>query len=195
MISQGTAFNNPITALLLTAVFLLFSGCSINLTTIGNEKGVSTSEAPFFSNMTLFHNGKALALSKSLQNEYSKAINVNAYPSSSCYGTANIQTSVKGADKVPGDAWYIATAFIPIFPIKPVNEDWTYRFSAKIYCENMLVHQYEFIESEHVEAFWFGALRSDLVNEASATMHKKLIERLKFEMNEKRQTDFNAISG
>ena len=37
-------------------------------------------------------------------------------------------------------------------------------------------------------------LRTDLVNNASREMHRKLIQRLSFELNANRQTDMNSVS-
>jgi hypothetical protein len=101
---------------------------------------------------------------------------------------------VAPSNKAEGSAWYVGAAFIPLWPALPVNEDWTFTFSTKIYCEGALVQSIEFIESEHVEAFWYGILRSDLVNEAATELHRKLIERLAFEFQEQRQTDLNSAS-
>ena len=56
----------------------------------------------------------------------------------------------------------------------------------------ILFDRAEFEESEHVEAFWFGRMRADLVNDASQEMHRKLIERLKFETQMGRYTDLNS---
>jgi len=54
-----------------------------------------------------------------------------------------------------------------------------------------LTFKVEFEESEHVKAFWYGRMRSDLVNDASQEMHRKLLERLKFETRLGRSTDLN----
>ena len=37
----------------------------------------------------------------------------------------------------------------------------------QILCNGALAFSAEFEESEHVEAFWFGRMRADLVNDAS----------------------------
>jgi hypothetical protein len=62
---------------------------------------------------------------------------------------------------------------------------------ARIYCHGTLTFKVEFNESEHLDAFWFGRMRADLVNDVSQEMHRKLLERLKFETQQKRSTDLN----
>lgn len=171
------------------------SACSVNLAqadriSISSER----QEHPFYKEINLYHNGTALPLSEDLKKAYSSAISEQAFPSDKCYANADIYVSIAPTSKAEGSAWYVGAAFIPLWPALPVNEDWTFTFSTKIYCEGALVQSIEFIESEHVEAFWYGILRSDLVNEAATEMHRKLIERLAFEFQEQRQTDLNSAS-
>ena len=51
----------------------------------------------------------------------------------------------------------------------------------------------EFTEEARVKAFWYGMMRSDLLNSASSEMHRKLVQRLAFEL-ENRQADLNSAS-
>ena len=173
----------------------LLGGCSVNLSQAGGASLMGDRpEHPFYKEIVLHFDGKAQQLSADLQKAYSSAISEHAFPSDRCYGTADIHASVTPFDSAEGSAWYVGAAFVPLWPMLPVNEDWTFTFSTQIYCDSTLVHSLEFIESEHVEAFWYGALRSDLVNDAATEMHRKLIERLAFEFHEQRQTDLNSAS-
>jgi hypothetical protein len=43
-----------------------------------------------------------------------------------------------------------------------------------------------------VEAFWYGKMRADLVNDASQEMHRKLMERIRFETSLGRTADLNS---
>ncbi|MBQ3715819.1 MAG: hypothetical protein II892_09625 [Fibrobacter sp.] len=193
-ITQGTV--RQLVALSAMALCLsLLGACSVNLAkadglALGNERP----EHPFYSKIVMHFDGKAQPLTAELQKAYSSSVNEQAFPSDRCYGTADIYASIAPSDKDEGSAWYVGAAFVPLWPALPVNEDWTFTFSTQIFCDGTLVQSLEFIESEHVEAFWYGALRSDLVNDAATEMHRKLIERLAFEFHEQRQTDLNSAS-
>ncbi|WP_295858569.1 hypothetical protein [uncultured Fibrobacter sp.] len=183
-------------ALSATALCLCILGaCSVNLSQSGGATLIGDRpEHPFYNEIALHFDGKVQPLSTELQKAYSSAISEQAFPSGKCYGTADIYVAVTPSDTAEGNTWYIGAAFIPLWPALPVNEDWTFTFTTQIYCDSTLVHSLEFIESEHIEAFWYGALRSDLVNDAAAEMHRKLVERLAFEFHEQRQTDLNSAS-
>lgn len=173
----------------------VLSACSVNLAKAGSE--FLTGDRPehaFYKEIVLYFDGKAMPLPDELQKAYSSAISERAFPSDRCHGTASILATAAPSDSSEGSAWYVGAAFIPLWPALPVSEDWTFTFSTQIFCDETLVQSLEFIESEHVEAFWYGALRSDLVNAAAAEMHRKLIERLAFEFHEQRQTDLNSAS-
>lgn len=193
-INQGTA--KRLVALSAMAFCLSALGaCSVNLAKAdGIALGSERPEHPFYREINIYLNGKSQPLSEDLKKAYSSAISEQAFPSDRCYGTADILATAAPSDKDEGSAWYVGAAFVPLWPILPVNEDWTFTFSTQIYCDTTLVQSLEFIESEHVEAFWYGALRSDLVNDAATEMHRKLIERLAFEFHEQRQTDLNSAS-
>lgn len=173
----------------------LLDSCSVNLSQAGGASLMGDRpEHPFYNEIVLHFDGKDQPLSAELQKAYSSAISESAFPSDRCHGTANILATVAPSDTAEGSAWYVGAAFVPLWPMLPVNEDWTFTFTTQIFCDGTLVQSLEFIESEHVEAFWYGALRSDLVNDAAAEMHRKLIERLAFEFHEQRQTDLNSAS-
>lgn len=198
MILTETTRGIPRKLVAISAMFFCLSilgACSVNLTqadriAISNEKP----EHPFYKEINLHFNGKSQPLSEDLKKAYSSAISEQAFPSDKCYGSAEIYALASPSDKDEGSAWYVGAAFIPLWPALPVSEDWTFTFTTQIYCEGTLVQSIEFIESEHVEAFWYGILRSDLVNEAATELHRKLIERLAFEFQEQRQTDLNSAS-
>ncbi len=198
MILTETSQSIPRKLVAITAMafcMLALSACSVNL--VQADRAAISSERqehPFYREINLYRNGIVQPLSEDLKKAYSSAISEQAFPSDKCYGNADIHVSVAPSSKAEGSVWYVGAAFIPLWPALPVNEDWTFTFSTKFYCEGALVQSIEFIESEHVEAFWYGILRSDLVNEAATEMHRKLIERLAFEFQEQRQTDLNSAS-
>ena len=198
MILTETSQSIPKKLIAISAMAFCLSAlgaCSVNLAQADRIHIISErQEHPFYREINLHHNGKAQPLSEDLKKAYSSAISEQTFPSNKCYGNADIHVSVAPSNKAEGSVWYVGAAFIPLWPALPVNEDWTFTFSTKIYCEGALVQSIEFIESEHVEAFWYGILRSDLVNEAATEMHRKLIERLAFEFQEQRQTDLNSAS-
>lgn len=184
--------NVSIGAAILYALFL--QACSINLTTLGETNLEISGTKPFFKEINLYYAGQRQALPNQMLQAYSSAFDTSAYPADKCHATANILVTIKKPKKKQGRAWYIGSLIIPFWPAQPVNEDWTYRLIAKVSCNETIIHNFEFIESSHVQAFWFGALRSDLVNQASREMHHKFIERLKFETSVNRQTDLNSAS-
>jgi hypothetical protein len=86
----------------------------------------------------------------------------------------------------------VGLAFVPFWPIAPVKETWTYRMDVRIFCNGSLTFKAELEESEHVDAFWYGKFRADLVNDASQEMHRKLLERIRYETQLGRSTDLNS---
>ena len=124
---------------------------------------------------------------------YSFAVDTLNYPMESCRGVAHIDASVTPDGE--SSSWNIGAAFIPFWPMLPVSETWHYRMEARIFCHGTLTLKVELEESEHVKAFWYGRMRADLVNDASQEMHRKLLERLKFETRLVRNTDLNLAQG
>lgn len=179
-------------ALFLGMLFL--QACSINLTTLESAGAEPSDTKLIFKEINLYYAGQRLPLPNSMLQVYSSVFDTSAYPTSKCYATANILATVEKPKQANGSSWYIGAVIIPFWPAQPVNEDWTYKLSAKVYCDGTIIHNFEFTESAHIQAFWFGALRSDLVNRASSEMHSKFIERLKFEISNTRQADLNSAS-
>lgn len=167
----------------------LISGCSVNLTKYDLQDFPRT--VPFFEPVTLEYNGKTQFLDTNLQRAYTAVIDTASYPMESCRGVARITAKVAPNNEEPS-SWNIGTAFVPFWPAQPVSENWHYRLEARIYCSGSLVFKGIFDESEHVEGFWYGRMRADLVNDASQEMHRKLLERLRFETRLQRSADFNA---
>ena len=170
---------------MLTGCFM--AGCSTNLTKYDLQEYPKT--IPFFEPITLTFGEKTLYLDANLQRAYSLAIDTLSYPMESCRGVAHINATVS-PDAAPS-SWSIGATVIPFWPVLPVNETWNYHMEARIFCHGSLTFKAEFNESEHVEAFWYGRMRADLVNKSSQEMHRKLIERLKFETQLGRSTDLN----
>lgn len=167
---------------------LVLSGCSVNLARYDLQEYPKT--VPFFEPISLKINGESVTLERNLQRAYTAVIDTVSYPMASCRGVAHIEATVT-PDSEPS-SWGIGAAFIPFWPALPVSETWNYHMDVRIFCNGALAFKAEFEESEHVEAFWFGKMRSDLVNDASQEMHRKLLERLKFETRLGRFTDLNA---
>lgn len=166
---------------------LLLAGCSTSLTKYDLQEYPKT--IPFFEPISLTYDGKQVYLDTNLQRAYSFAVDTLSYPMESCRGAAHIDVSVT-PDNVPS-SWNLGAAFIPFWPALPISETWHYRMEARIFCHGTLTFKVEFEESEHLKAFWYGRMRSDLVNKASQEMHRKLLERLKFETHLTRNTDLN----
>lgn len=165
----------------------LFAGCSTNLTKYDLQEYPKTH--PFFEPITISYAGTTANLDSNLQRAYSLAVDTVSYPKESCQGVAHIKASVS-PDSKPS-SWNIGATIIPFWPILPVSETWFYHMEAEIFCHGTLTFRVEFEESEHVKAFWYGRMRADLVNDASQEMHRKLLERLKFETHLSRNTDLN----
>jgi hypothetical protein len=164
-----------------------FAGCSTSLTKYDLQEYPKT--IPFFEPISLTFGEKTVYLDTNLQRAYSFAIDTVSYPMESCRGVAHIDATVT-PDGEPS-SWNIGATLIPFWPALPVSETWHYRMEARIFCHGTLTFKVEFEESEHVKAFWYGRMRADLVNDASQEMHRKLLERLKFETSLSRSTDLN----
>ncbi|MCQ2091341.1 MAG: hypothetical protein MJY85_01545 [Fibrobacter sp.] len=169
------------------------AGCSVNLTR-GNLDGVPLTEEKysFFGNIPMVYNGDTLQLSQNLLRAYTAAASPAIYPREHCRGTATINASVKQNSK--GSALAIGAAFISLWPILPVNETWTYQLNVGVYCDGTLVKHIEFTEEDQVRATLYGKFRSDLLNKASEEMHRKLVQRLSYELGMNRPVDQNSVS-
>ena len=170
----------------------IFSGCSMNLTQ-GDLEGIPLTDEKysFFGNIAFIYGNETQELSQDLLRAYTKTASEKDFPRETCRGDATIKATVK--QNQPPSAWILGT-LIPFWPILPVDESWTYTLSARIFCNGTLVRHVEFIEQQDINATLYGMLRTDLVNNASREMHRKLIQRLSFELNANRQTDMNSVS-
>lgn len=177
--------------LLVTGIALAISGCSVNLTR-GNLDNVpkTTEKFSFFGSIPLVLGDQSVELSQDLLKAYTAAASAEAFPRERCRGNAAVQASVQRNDS--GSAWYLG-AMIPFWPVMPVDETWTYKLTARIFCDGTLVKHVEFTEQEQVKATLYGRLRSDLVNSASDEMHRKLVQRLAYELSD-RPADQNSVS-
>lgn len=174
-------------------VFTAFlSGCSMNLTQ-GDLEGIPLTDEKFsfFGNIPFIYGGDTLELSQDLLRAYTKAASETEFPRNTCRGEATIKATIKQNE--PNSTWNIGV-LIPLWPILPVNESWTYELSARVFCNGTLVRHVEFIEQQDINAILYGRLRADLVNKASNEMHRKLVQRLAFELNGNRLTDLNSVS-
>ena len=167
---------------------LLIAGCSMNLAKYDLQEFPKT--VPFFEPITITYGGDTIQLEANLQRAYTRAVDTVSYPMENCRGVANIAASVE-QDESPS-AWNIGATIIPFWPALPVKETWHYSMDMRIFCNGTLTFKATFEESEHVEAFWYGKMRADLVNDASQEMHRKLMERIRFETSLGRTTDLNS---
>ena len=171
---------------------LFLSGCSMKLTQ-GDLEGIPLTEEnySFFGNIPFIYGGDTLELSQDLLKAYTKAASEQEFPRETCRGEANIKAIVK--QNKPPSAWNIGI-LIPFWRILPVNESWTYALSARIFCNGTLVRHVEFFEQQDVITTFYGWFRTDIANKASKEMHRKLVQRLIFELNANRPTDLNSAS-
>ena len=174
------------------ALASVLSGCSMKLTQ-GDLEGIPLTDEnySFFGNIPFIYAGDSLELSQDLLKAYTKAASEQDFPREACRGEATIKATVQQNE--PHSAWNLAV-LIPFWPILPVNESWTYKLSARIFCNGTLVRHVEFIEQQDVKVTFYGWFRTDVVNKTSKEMHRKLVQRLTFELNANRQTDMNSIS-
>lgn len=180
--------------LLLTAAITVpfFAGCSVDLTHSDLERvPLTTEKFSFFGSIPVVINGDSVEMSQDLLRAYTAAADAEAFPREHCRGVAAVQAQVQ--QNAPASAWGLGATIIPFWPALPVDETWTYTLSARIFCDGTLVKRVEFTEESRVQAFWYGMMRSDLLNEASSEMHKKLVQRLSFELKN-RQADLNSAS-
>ena len=177
----------------------MVSACSVNL--VQGDQGDSSfnvlnqaqaNPTPLFDKIPLIFGADTLWLSENLRQEYDRAANQDVYPRDKCNGTASIRAQVvQNAEATP---WSIPLFVIPFWPIMPVDETWTYTLNVQIHCDGVLVKQAEYKEEETVKANLYGKLRSDLLNNASKDMHRKLIQRLAFELNYPYNADMGVRS-
>ena len=192
-------FWRNIWVLLLCGPALFISACSVNLVqgdavreTTANQAKVQNDPSVLFSHIPLILGNDTLWLAQGLLDEYNQAIPQEVYPSSKCAGSANIQAQV--AQNAEASPWSIPLFVIPFWPVMPVDETWTYTLQVQILCDGVLAKQAEYKEEETIRAEFYGKLRSDLLNKASRDMHRKLVQRLAFELNYSYNADMGIRS-
>lgn len=196
MTSSNIAIQKGIAFILFALCLCVLNACSLDLTQINTTTEINlqkSSTDTFFKNFKIFYGNDTLSASTKLKQAFVAAFD-SSYTDGSCYSNAQVNAIVTSTDSSGWNPWYIGAAFIPLWPFLPIEEDWTFKMHMDIICNNILVRQFEFIENEHVEAFLYGALRTDLANQASSEMYHKLIDRIKFELNQSRQADLNSAS-
>lgn len=185
---MNTKTNKVCLILAFFATQVLLTSCSTNLTSLSQIDYPKT--IPFFEPISLFYNGNRQLLDPQLQRAYTAAVDTTAYPMESCRGNIDITANV--IQDSDNSSWYVPATVIPFWPVMPVDETWNYHMTVRIYCNGTLTYKAELDESEKIKAFWYGKLRSDLVNDASEAMHKRLLERLKYELKPNRNSDLNS---
>ena len=146
----------------------------------------------FFGNIPMVYNGDTLQLSENLLRAYTAAASPTIYPRKHCRGVATINAKV--TQNSEGSALALGAVIIPFWPLVPVNEIWTYQLNASIYCDGTLLKHIEFTEENQVRSDFYGPFRSDILNKASREMHRKLVQRLSYELGSDRPVDQNAVS-
>lgn len=176
----------------LLGVFLLLAGCSVNLQQGDLDKvPLTTEKYSFFGNIAFVYGGDTLELSQDLLRAYTAAAPAESYPRESCRGNAEIVADVR--QESPKSAWTLGAVIIPFWPILPVDETLSYSLKARIYCNGTLVKHVELREQERFAATFYGRMRSDLINGVSREMHRKLVQRLAFELQDNRKADLNSV--
>lgn len=181
------------TRILPFGLVILLAGCSVNLTR-GNLEGLplTTEKYSFFGNIPMVFGEDSLQLSQNLLRAYTAAANPDVYPREHCRGTASIHASVKQNSK--GSALALGATIFPLWPLMPINETWTYQLTVHVFCDGTLVKHIEFTEEDQVRAILYGKLRSGLLNKTSEEMHRKLVQRLSYELGTNRPVDQNSAS-
>lgn len=174
------------------SIALCFTGCSTRLTTAQiSDQASQATPITAFDAIPVFYGGDTLYLDKKLQNAYGNALGDAFANGGQCHGEAKIRINV--VENSAKSAWTLPLAFIPFWPIMPVDEAWQVSFEASIFCENTLVSHVQFEEEERVHATIYGRLRSDLANQAMEEIHRKLTQRLSFEVKQERPADLNSV--
>lgn len=171
-------------------MLLVETSCSIDLTRLSGLDQPKT--IPFFEPITINYGGESILLDVQLQRAYTAAVDTSIYPMETCRGNINIDATVQQNSEETGSVWATPLILIPIWPVMPVDETLKYHMTTHIFCNGSLTFKAEFEESELVRATLYGMLRSDLVNKASEAMHQRLLNRLKYELQLKRNSDLNA---
>lgn len=174
-------------------IAIALTGCTLNLTQ-GDLDGIplTNEKYSFFGKIPFIHGSDTLDLEENLLKAYTAAVKAEAFPRERCRGHATIQAQMQ--ENNSKSAWNLGVIFIPFWPVLPVDETWTYNLQAKIYCDGVLVRNVEFKEQERVQATFYGRLRTDIANKASKEMHRKLVQRLEFELDDNKPADFNSLS-
>lgn len=181
-----------------TSIFALgiplgMASCSKNLTKADLEGiPLTTEKYSFFGNIPLVLGADTLQLSQDLLRAYTAAADPKIYPREQCRGTATIKANIENLSQ--GSAMALGIAIFPLWPLLPVDEKMTYQLTTRIYCNGTLVKHIEFTEEDRVKATIYGRFRSDLVNKASKQMHRKLIQRMTYELGSDRPADQNVVS-
>lgn len=183
--------QQKIKALTFFSLLILFTGCSVNLQQ-GNLEGIPLTQEKFsfFGNIPFVYGGDTLELSQDLLRAYTAAVSPETYPRNVCRGNAEITASVR--QESPKSSWTLGAAIIPFWPILPVDETLDFSLKARIFCNGTLVRHVEFSEQERIQATFYGRMRSDIINSAASEMHRKLVQRLRFELGNERQADLNS---
>ena len=191
-------FWQNIRTLLLWSSSLLACACSVNL--VQGDRDDTTRAVPteksshplLFNQIFLTFGKDTLWLSQDLLSAYDRAAPQDIYPREKCSGFANIQALVtQNGESSP---WSIPLSVIPFWPVMPVDETWSYTLRLQIRCDGVLVKQAEYKEEETIHAYFYGKLRSDLLNNASKDMHRKLVQRLAFELDYRYNADMGTRS-
>lgn len=92
-------------------------------------------------------------------------------------------------------AWYLGMAFmVPFWPAMPSKSTLTYTLEAFVACEGEVRQRVVLAEAEEREMFFYGAVRTGPITEASDFIHLKLAARLAEALKTNKPADYTTRS-
>lgn len=177
-------------AILLFSPFILCACSSSfwngNHLKIEEKKQISTDSLILKMNI----NGTEILPANELKQLYAQTINKNSCKE----GKLNI--SIDGqVQSIKESAWYIGMALmIPFWPAMPSKTKLLYTLNASLYCNENLYSQITLQEEEEIHLFFYGAIRTAPIQEASDLIHYKFAARLKSALHENKPVDSSIFT-
>lgn len=171
--------------------FLILSACSsgfLNGHTLNeNSKTQKNGGKP---SLHLKINGEIILPAKELTQLYGESLNKASCPEKDL--KINIKGNIQSTKESP---WYIGMALmIPFWPAMPSHTKFDYTLNAQLYCQNTLHKQIQLQESEEVNLFFYGAIRTGPLKEASNMIHRKLAARLESALQDNKPADSSIFT-
>ena len=170
-------FKKNFSVSLFFCLFFFFNACTNFSGKSAEDHFFSKKENPKRESISEFHykiNSVLIKEDSTLFNLYAKAI-----PNEERFKNYRVRIFIDGnITQKKESLWYLGMALgIPFWPFMPNEAKLLYTFQAEIYQNKTLVHKILFQEEETVQAFIYGALRKDLITEASDFIHLKFAYR------------------